>query len=61
MALLLQGDRILILYSLQNRLLDELHDNHPGFTHMKSLARSNVWWPSVDILIEQTVKSCNLY
>ena len=45
-------------------ILDELHDNHPGITYMKSLASSNVWWPSMDTLIEQKVKSwnsCQLY
>ena len=35
-------------------ILDELFDHHPGI--MKSLARSDVWWPSVDTLIGHSKK-----
>ena len=39
-------------------VLQELHDAHPGESHMKTLARIFVWWPGVDQEIVNTVKSC---
>lgn len=55
---LLWGNRIIVPLELQTKVLDELHDNHPGITRMKALARSFVWWPAMDKAIEQKVKSC---
>ena len=42
----------------QNAVLDELHEAHPGATHMKQMARSLVWWIGIDKDIETTVKTC---
>ena len=45
---LLWGTRVLILTDLQPKVLEELHKGHPGIVWMKALARSHVWWPSID-------------
>ena len=42
----------------QRRVLQQLHDGHPGVSKMKALARSIVWWPGLDKAIEETVKHC---
>ena len=42
----------------QQRLLMELHRDHPGCSRMKSIARSYIWWPGVDVDIEQMAKGC---
>ena len=42
----------------RNAVLDELHEAHPGATHMKQMARSLVWWIGIDKDIETTVKTC---
>ena len=55
---LLWGNRVVIPFQLRLKVLEELHDNHPGIIRMKSLARSYVWWPTMDKSIEDTVKSC---
>ena len=34
------GMRVIIPTKLQNRLLKELHNGHPGISRMKSIARS---------------------
>ena len=34
------GMRVIIPTKLQNRLLKELHNEHPGISRMKSIARS---------------------
>ena len=57
---LLWGRRVIIPSALQERILRELHDCHPGMCRMKSLARSYVWWPSLTSDIEDRVRSCKL-
>ncbi|XP_060542433.1 uncharacterized protein LOC132710425 [Pantherophis guttatus] len=56
---LLWGDRVLIPSTLQRRTLETLHKGHPGIVCMKALARSYVWWPSMDKDIEQWVSRCD--
>ena len=38
--------------------LHELHGTHPGVAILKAMARSYVWWPKIDSVIEETVRSC---
>ena len=40
---LMWGLFVVIPLSLQSRVLQELHESHPGISRMKSLARMNVW------------------
>ena len=44
---------------LQNSMLHELYDNHPGIPCMRTLAISYAWWRPIDLLLEQKVKICN--
>ena len=39
---LLWGTRVIVPPSLQEKVLQELHDTHPGISRMKALARSYV-------------------
>lgn len=55
---LVWGLRVLIPYSLQSRVLNELHEGHIGIVKTKSLDRSCVWWPGIDKTLETLVKSC---
>lgn len=52
------GSRVVIPPSLRQRLLDELHDSHPGIVRMKAVARSHFWWPNLDSDIKDTVRKC---
>ena len=56
---LLWGARVIVPPSFQEKVLQELHDTHPGISRMKALARSYVWWPNMDSDIELTVSSCS--
>ncbi|XP_045188111.1 uncharacterized protein K02A2.6-like [Mercenaria mercenaria] len=55
---LLRGIRVVIPSAFQNRMLEQLHDNHPEIVKMKSLARMHMWWLNVDTDIECKVKNC---
>ena len=42
----------------RERLLSELHRDHPGICKMKSIPPSYLWWPGLDSSIESLAKSC---
>ena len=44
-------------FKSRNKVLQELHNNHPGMVRMKKLASSFVWCSAIDRCIEDTVKS----
>ena len=43
----LWGSRVIIPDAGQEKVLDILHDGHPGITMIKQLTRSIVWWPRI--------------
>ena len=55
---LIWGNRVIIPPTLQKHVLRELHEDHPGITRAKALARSFCWWPNMDLHIEEYIKSC---
>ena len=55
---LLWGARVIVPLKGREKVLNILHDTHPGIVRMKSLARSYVWWPKMDTNLEEKVKSC---
>ncbi|PIO76518.1 integrase core domain protein [Teladorsagia circumcincta] len=55
---LLTSSRLVIPKSLQRRVLQSLHKAHPGQARMKMLARSYVYWPSMDTDIDTLVRNC---
>jgi len=50
--------RVVIPPSLRQAILHDLHSAHVGIVKMKGIARSFVYWPSIDAAIEQSVTSC---
>ncbi|XP_062514267.1 uncharacterized protein K02A2.6-like [Corticium candelabrum] len=40
------------------KVLDRLHEGHPGICKAKALARRYIWWPKIDADLERVVKSC---
>ncbi|VVC41753.1 Ribonuclease H-like domain,Integrase, catalytic core,Reverse transcriptase domain [Cinara cedri] len=56
---LMLGYRVVIPSKSRKQILDELHSTHLGVVKMKAVARSYVWWPKIDLQIENLVKSCD--
>lgn len=55
---LVLGTRVVIPKRYQSFMLEELHQGHPGIVRTKELARSYVWWPTIDRDIERQVSAC---
>jgi hypothetical protein len=58
-GVLLWGSRVVILGSMQGRVLEELHQMHTGMVKMKALARGYAWWPCMDEAIEVCCRGCH--
>ncbi|XP_058465077.1 uncharacterized protein K02A2.6-like [Malaya genurostris] len=55
---ILFAERLVIPALYRKRCLDQLHNGHPGTQRMKAIARSYVYWPSIDEDIAGYVKTC---
>ena len=55
---ILWGSWVIIPQTGRVRVLEELHQGHPGISRMKSLARSVVWWPGIYADLKDKVQSC---
>ena len=56
---LIWGIRVIVPSRFRHVLLDELHSAHSGIVRMKAFGRSWMWWPGIDLDIEQRVNSCD--
>lgn len=56
--IIIEGDRIVIPSKLRERVVRLAHIGHQGSTSIKAHLRSKIWFPGMDKLVEQTVKSC---
>ena len=54
----LWGNRVIVPQKLRDRLVDELHRDHPGVSRMKAIARSYMWWPGIDKELEDRARRC---
>ena len=56
--LLLYRNRIVIPEVHRSAIMRQLHVGHPGTSSMRSVARTVVFWPNMDLDLEQVTKSC---
>ncbi|XP_031571846.1 uncharacterized protein K02A2.6-like [Actinia tenebrosa] len=56
---LLWGNRVIIPSKLRDKVLEELHEGHLGIGKMKGVARTLIWWPTLDKQIETLAKGCS--
>jgi len=57
-GLLLRGNRIVIPSSLQEDILQKLHEGHQGIVKTQLRARTSVWWPGVTKQIQCFIQKC---
>ena len=57
-GLILRNHRLVLPHSLQNKAVDLAHTGHQGIVKTKMLLREKVWFPSIDKLVEEKVKTC---
>ncbi|XP_064471999.1 uncharacterized protein K02A2.6-like [Ornithodoros turicata] len=57
---LLWNGRIVVPGALQNQVKDLLHEDHIGFSRIKMLARTLVWWPKIDRDLEDITRNCSV-
>ena len=55
---LLKGMHVVIPPDLREKMLNLLHETHPGIVRMKVLARSCVWWPGINKDLEGVTHEC---
>ena len=55
---ILWGIRVVIAEPVKEKLLNMLHEGHPGKVEMKSLARSYLWLPGLEDAIERKFLRC---
>ncbi|GBO09162.1 Uncharacterized protein K02A2.6 [Araneus ventricosus] len=55
---LLRANRLVIPEIWHDKILELLHNEHPGIFRMKQLARAYFWFPKIDQFIENFVNKC---
>ena len=54
----MRGARIIVPKPGRATMLKLLHSSHSGVVKMKALARSYIWWPGIDLQMEQLSQQC---
>ena len=57
-GVLLKGTKIVIPLNMRKRVVSLAHQGHQGIVKTKALIRGKVWFPGIDNLVEETVKTC---
>lgn len=55
---ILRAGKVVIPRHLRNRILGEVHAEHPGIIRAKALARKYCWWPGIDRDHETMISEC---
>lgn len=56
--LVMRGGRIVVPLSLQAKFVDFAHSAHQGIVRTKQRLRETYWFPGIDRVVEEKVKSC---
>jgi hypothetical protein len=57
-GLLMKDDVVVVPASLRGRVLELVHESHPGMVRMKQRCRTTVWWSGLNNDIERHVRHC---
>lgn len=56
---LMINKKIIIPPSLQQEILQVAHEGHQGIVRTKQRLRTKVWWPSMNVAVEEFISSCH--
>ena len=56
---LVYDDRIVVPNSMRQKILDRIHDGHPGIVKSRERAKMSVWWPGLSGEISTMVERCS--
>ncbi|KAJ3659377.1 hypothetical protein Zmor_011067 [Zophobas morio] len=56
--IILKGSQIVIPSKLQKNIIRLAHKGHQGLVKTKQLVRTKVWFPNINKMVEEVVKSC---
>ena len=59
-GLMMRSNRIVIPKDLQQEVLLQLHSGHQGIHKCKERAHCSVWWPGINMNIEEYIKKCRV-
>jgi hypothetical protein len=57
-GVILRDHRIVVPTSLQQHVVEIAHHTHQGMVKTKQLVREKVWFPGIDKMVEDAVRSC---
>ena len=58
--LLLYGTRIVIPLSMQQEIVQKLHEGHQGIQRCHLHAKTSVWWPGISKQISDAIERCSI-
>ena len=58
--ILLQGNRIVLPTKLRQRAITLAHEDHAEMTKCEQNIRSKLWWPQMDLQVDEHIKFCRL-
>lgn len=59
-GLLFKGSKLIIPKSMQQKMVDIVHESHLGIVKCKSRARECMYWPGMAVQIEDKVSKCHI-
>lgn len=59
-GIIFKGRQVLILDSLHEDILSQLHSSHQGIEKTRKLARESIYWPLITKDIEMYVRNCSM-
>ena len=57
-GLLMKGERLVIPNSMQEEMMNKVHEGHQGITKCIARAQQSIWWPGLSKRIKQKVENC---
>ena len=56
----MKGKSLVITVTMQEEMLNKIHDGHQGMTKCIARAQQSVWWPGLTKHIKQKVENCDM-